>query len=453
MLKPLWFLIKLVVFVGIVTWLSARPGDVVINWNGWLVETTFGFLLALGLTICVVFAVLYHLWRRLVKMPAFVRQYKIIRAREKGYEAVTKGLVAVAAGDPNAAEKQSKRAASLIPDAPLAGLLSAQAALLNGNHARARVEFETLLEDKNAAFFGLRGLMNEAVKENDQEQALLLLRVAENLHPKREWILRALFDAETHACQWIAADKTLTKAVRLGVFDRETGNAHHQCLLVARAQQALAQGMDSQALTLAKKAYRLDVGFTPASTLYAKMLVKRKKNRAAIKVIEEAWPQGPHPDLEKLWAKLAPKVKGKTQEDKNRNALAWFKRLYSTATYRPESNLLMGHAAMDLKMYHEARDWLKAAGAYRDLAELEKRDGRHDVTSREWLELAAEARPGPNWHCDACGYKAVDWNPLCPNCQSFNTIDWRTSDKLSHRLPEKPASYLENTGFIEPPSS
>lgn len=451
MLRPLWFLIKLMFFVAIVTWLSMRPGEVVINWNGYLVETTFGFLLAAGLVICVLFALAYHFWRRLISVPKFVRNYNLVRAREKGYQAVTKGLVAVAAGDPDAAAKQSRRASDLIPEAPLAGLLSAQSALLNGNHGRARVEFETLLEDKNAAFFGLRGLMNEAVKENDQEQALLLLRVAENLHPKRHWIVRALFDAETHACQWIAADKTLTKAVRLGVFDRETGNAHHQCLLVARAHAALSKGLDSQALSLAKKAYRLNEGYVPASTLYAKLLVKRKKNRQAIKVIEAAWAQKPHPDLANLWAQLAPKPKGKTIADQNRNHLAWFKRLYSTATYRPESNALMGRAAKDLKMYQEARDWLKSAGAYKELAELEQLDGRHDVTAREWLELAAEARPGPGWHCDACGYKAVDWNPLCPSCQSFNTIDWRNPDQSAHSLPRK-NHYLDNTGFIEPPA-
>ena len=394
MLKPLWFLFKLIIFVGIVMWLSMRPGEVVINWNGYLLETTFGFLMAVGLTICVLFAVVYHLWRGLVNVPAFMRQYHAVRSREKGYEAVTKGLVAVAAGDAKAADKQAKRASDLIPDAPLASLLAAQSALLNDNPSRARVEFETLLEDKNAAFFGLRGLMNEAIKENDQEQALLLLRVAENLHPKREWILRALFDAETHACQWIEADKTLTKAIRLGVFDREKGNAHHQCLLVARAQQGLSKGLETQALSLAKKAYRIDVGYTPASTLYAKLLVKRGKKRQAIKVIEEAWPQAPHPDLAKLWADLAPKAKGKTEDDKKSNKLGWYKRLYSTATYRPESNALMGQAAMEMGFYQEARDWLKSAGAYRQLAELEQRDGRHDVTSREWLELAAEARPG-----------------------------------------------------------
>ena len=46
MLKPFWYLIKLIVVVVAITWLATRPGNVDINWNGYLIETSFGFLLA-----------------------------------------------------------------------------------------------------------------------------------------------------------------------------------------------------------------------------------------------------------------------------------------------------------------------------------------------------------------------------------------------------------------------
>ena len=451
MLKPFWYLIKLIVVVVAITWLASRPRNVDINWNGYLIETSFGFLLAVVISLIVVCALLYRFYRSIVAMPQVVRRYRKSQAREKGYEAVTKGLVAVAAGDVKGANKQAKRANNLIPGAPLAGSLSAQSALMSGDKARAHMEFETLLEDKNAAFFGLRGLMNEAFRDDDREQALLFLRTAENLHPRRAWIVRALFEAECQAREWVAADQTLTKAIRQNIYDRETGNDYRQTLLTARAQKALDNNMEPQAVSLAKKAYRIDPSFVPASTLYAKLLVKNGKRRAAIKVIEEAWAVRPHPDMDVLWAHMAPPPKGKTEAEKKQNHMKWFRRLYSLASYRPESNELMGKAAMDLKMYEDARNWLRAAGSYRLLAKLEQLDGRHDVQSREWLEMAATAKPGPTWVCGNCGFEPMDWEPLCPSCHDFNTIDWRTPDHTTKRVSHISATRARDTGFIEPP--
>tara|TARA_B100000686_G_scaffold353773_1_gene460749 strand:+ start:136 stop:1500 length:1365 start_codon:yes stop_codon:yes gene_type:complete len=453
MLKPLWYLVKITLLVLLITWLAARPGDVEINWNGYLIETSFGFMLAVVLTLIVLCSLLYRAYRSMVRMPQVVRQYRKSQAREKGYEAVTKGLVAVAAGDAKGADKQARRAGKLIPGAPLTGLLSAQAALMNGDNSRAHLEFETLLEDKNAAFFGLRGLLNEAFRENDQSQALLFLRTAENLHPRRTWIVRSLFEAECQAREWIAADQTLTKAIRLNIYDRERGNEYRQAILTARAQKALDTNMEPQALSLAKKAFRLDAGFVPASVLYAKLLVKNGKNRAAIKVIEQAWAAQPHPDLDVLWAHLAPSPKGKTEEDKKKNHMNWFRRLYNLASYRPESNELMGKAAMDLKMYEDARNWLKSAGNYRLLARLEQLDGRHEVESREWLEMAATAKPGPAWVCETCGHQPMEWDPLCPSCHDFDSIDWRRPDHGVKRVRSEGHFHARDTGFIEPPES
>jgi|AntRauTorcE11897_2_1112592.scaffolds.fasta_scaffold00581_10 HemY protein len=455
MLKPVWFLIKISILVIAVAWLAARPGDVQIEWNGYLIETSFGFLIAVVATLMILTAFVYRIWRGLVRVPVVVRRYRKSQSREKGYQAVTKGLVAVAAGDPKAAAKQARRARVLIPDTALTDLLNAQAALMNGDDYRARMDFENLLEDRDAAFFGLRGLMNDALKKGNHDKALELLRTAEKLHPKREWIIGGLFDAETRAGDWRSAEQTLNKAVKLRVFDRETGNEHHQALLIARAQQALEKGLSQQALSLAKRGFRLGADFLPAAILYARLLLKAGQRRKAVKVIEDAWPKAPHPDLAQLWEQMAPAPKGKTDEDRKLHNLGWYQRLYNLAPYRSESNAMLGRAAMDIGFYEEARKHLKSAGDYRLLAKLERLDGRDEQKAREWLEIAADARPSPRWVCSACGNAAQDWTPLCPSCQSFNSLDWTTPRVSAHSLSvsNNYGPVLLDSGFIEPPQS
>ena len=65
-----------------------------------------------------------------------------------------------------------------MPGTPLTRLLTAQTALLNGNAPKARREFAALLEDDSAAFFGVRGLLSEAVAAGDYPAALELIRRA-----------------------------------------------------------------------------------------------------------------------------------------------------------------------------------------------------------------------------------------------------------------------------------
>ena len=46
MLRAVLFFIKIAIIVAIAVWLADRPGAVVIEWQGWVVETTVGILLA-----------------------------------------------------------------------------------------------------------------------------------------------------------------------------------------------------------------------------------------------------------------------------------------------------------------------------------------------------------------------------------------------------------------------
>ena len=451
MLKPLWFLIKLAILVYAVAWISERPGHIEIEWNGLLIEASFGAFLAALVVLIVICAVLYRFWRSFVSVPQIVRRYKISQNTDRGYRAVTQGLVAVAAGDAKSAKKQAERARKLVPDTPLAGLLMAQSALMAGDDHLAQVEFETLLEDKDAAFFGLRGLMNQAQKQGDYSQSVHLLRTAEELHPKRRWIIRELFDAETKMQDWTNAEQTLNKAIKLGVFDRSMGVSHRQAILVARAYEALTKGMESQSLTLAKKAFRLDASFIPASVLYGRLLLKQSRRRKAIQVIETAWAKAPHPDLVEVWEGLAPPLKKKGDIPDKEAQFQWFKKLYNVSPYHEQSRSMLGRAAMDLGLYAEAREYLETAREYTLLARLERFDTTSDVRAEEWLERALHIAPQPRWRCDRCGSVHHEWAPLCTGCTGFNTISWSVAKQTKITAQSHDADQ-GTAHLIDPPS-
>ena len=427
MIRAIWFILRLGLVVAAVAWVIEHPGKVRIDWQGYLIETSTAFLLGAVVVLVVAFALLYRFYRAFISVPKSVRRYREAQGRENGYLAITRGLAAVAAGDARNAHRHAVRAKKLLPSASLTGLLSAQAALLNDNQAQAKLEFETLLEDKNASFFGIRGLMNLANNNNNRERLVELMEHAETMAPKQPWIIRQLYEHEVCEGQWRKAEQTLSKAVRLGAIDREQGEKDRQAILLARAMGSERQNILHAALSFAKKAYRIDTGFAPAAIFYARLLMETNKQRAATKVIETAWKQNQHPGLFDVWLSMVPLVRKKnaTEQELADHKYNWVNRLHRLAPYGGTSNTMMGKAAMEAGKLEEARDLFKTAGNYRMLAKLELLDSGDEAQAREWLEMAADVEASPTWVCHSCGYIDKDWwHPLCNSCGEFNSFEW-----------------------------
>ena len=100
------------------------------------------------------------------------------RKRRKGYEAISRGLIAIGAGDARAAQRFAANAEKSLPGEPLALLLRAQTAQLNGDRAGAEDAFRAMAERHDTRLLGLRGLYVEAQRRNDPVAARLLAEEA-----------------------------------------------------------------------------------------------------------------------------------------------------------------------------------------------------------------------------------------------------------------------------------
>lgn len=455
MIRAIWFILRLGLLVGAVGWVMAHPGDVRIDWQDYTIETSTQFLLFFIAFIVVLFALGYRFYRAFISVPKAVRRYREVQARENGYLAITRGLAFVAAGDGSGAAKQARRAKKLLPGAPLAGLLTAQAALMTGDSAAAKLEFEHLLDDKHASFFGIRGLMKLAANENDYARLVALMRHAEKIAPKQPWIVQQLFENEATQGQWQKAEQSLSKAVRLGAVDRITGEHHRQALLLAQAMEHENQDILHSALSLAKKAYRIDPSFVPAAVFYARLLVETNKQRAAVKVVEKTWETSQHPDLQELWHAMTPALRKKDASDLDRaeNRYYWVRRLFKRAPHSNASAALLGRAAMAAEKWEEARGLFKQSGDYRMLAKLELVDGGDEGKAREWLEMAADHPGKPAWVCRSCGQTGRKWQPLCRGCGAFNTAVWALSSGAGGRRAQEKTAAISapEDGILAPP--
>src|SRR5690606_36467631 len=120
-------------------WLADRPGELAITFAGYRYEVTL--MVAAVLLVAAVAAVMILWWviRGIWTSPHAVRRYFRARRRDRGYQALSTGLIAAGAGDSGVARRMGHQAAKLISSdqEPLIHLLDAQASILEGDHEAA----------------------------------------------------------------------------------------------------------------------------------------------------------------------------------------------------------------------------------------------------------------------------------------------------------------------------
>lgn len=425
MKRAILLFLKIAILVAAAVWLADRPGQVEIEWQGYLIQTSTGVLAVAVLVLVVGAALIYRLWRALVSSPRAFGRYRQQAKRERGYKALTQGMVAVAAGDAEAAARYARKADVLLNEPPLTLLLSAQAAQLQGDDQAARKYFQAMLERPETEFLGLRGLLTQALRAGNRPEALELARRAQKLQPKSQWPATALVELEAQSGHWREAEIALQKAARIKALPPERAKRDRAALLVEESRQAAGAGQAEQSMILAQKAHDLCPGFVPAAVQLARAKIAVGKPKSAAKVLETCWRIASHPDLAAAWEDTA----------ESADPLVRVKRYEELVALNPKAadgHIALAEASMRARLWgqarnhlHQARTITPSARIYRLLAEAERLEHGDGPQVREYLSRLAGAEPDPAWVCGSCGTIAAAWGAVCGHCGGFDTLDWR----------------------------
>src|SRR5437763_17001670 len=158
MLRLLAFLAALGLAAWGLSWLADVPGAVALTWRGveYKVSLIFGLGLATAFILALAFA--WGALKLVLRAPALVSLASQARRREKGFAALSRGMIAVGVGDLREAQRSAREAERHFGEESLTRLLRAQAAQLSGDRAGAVVAFEDMLAHDETYMLGLRGL-------------------------------------------------------------------------------------------------------------------------------------------------------------------------------------------------------------------------------------------------------------------------------------------------------
>jgi HemY protein len=407
-----------------------RPGHVEIVWQGWQIDTSVGVLIGAVALVVLVVSLLVLLAAALRRVPGNLRRRRAARRHRSGQMALTRGVVALAAGQPSEARLAAGRAATLLDGAPMALLLEAEAATRQGDTAAARGAYTTLLEHSETAFLGLRGLIGQALRADDDATARDLAERARKLRPDAVWLVDTLLVLTARVGDWGAARKAIDSAARRRVLPAERARHHRGVVLYEMSLQAERRGDPRGAATLAAKAQALAADLAAPAAHNARLLVALGRQRAAAKAIERAWRTAPHPSLACLYLDLRPDAAPLAR-------VAALQRLAAQNPEASESHLAIAEAALAAQLWGEARRHLAlaiAAAAPRGpprrlcrlMARLEENEAGNIAAARDWLDRAVGAPSDPCYVCARCGGQSWEWQALCRECGGFDTLLWQT---------------------------
>jgi len=419
----------LVIFFSVLTvlaltlgWLADSPGRVVVDWQGYRVETSFAAVVVAACLLLIGLILLIRFVRWILFGHSRSVEWRMRRAQEKGDKAIARGLTALAAGDAAQALKQAERAQGYLKNSHFVPLLQAQAARLSGDSRKAAGYYQKLARQPETDLLGLRGLLYQALEAGDHDAALKLASRAVSLRPRTGWALNALFDLAMGAGDWKAAERATAGALKAGIMSADEARRRRAILMLTEAAE---RHDDATREKLVMEAYKTCPGLLPAAIQAAETLVATGKTRRAATVIADAWAGTPHPRLAELYRGL---IADRTPADQVRAMEAFTE----ASRNHEESRLALAAAAIDAHLPGMARDVLKplldnpTPRAARLMAALAAEAGDVDE-ERSWLSRGIAAnRPDPRWRCHHCGWEPDAWDAVCRRCHSFDSITWET---------------------------
>jgi len=450
-LRVILFLALVLAFAFGFAWLADRPGTVAIDWMGYQIELSAMLAMVGLLVLIIVIMAVWWVLKVILRSPQIMGGYFSARRRDKGYEALSSGLIAAGSGDSRAAERYAGQAKKLAPDAPLTRVLSASSADLSGDADAKRLAYRQMLDDPKTQLLGLRGLYVDAVGAEDEEAARHYASQAAALAPSLPWAGQAQFEDQVQRGDWPAARAALERNLQSRIVTKTERNRLRAVLLTAEAIDR-EEGEPESARPLAQEAHKLAPDLVPAAAVAGRLLIRAGKMTQASKVIEATWRKSQHPELAEVYLYVRP---GDAVADRVKRA----RKLVQLCAHELEGELALARALMEAGKLDEARQTLDPHTGPEAtqrvcllMAEIEEKQGGDTAAVRGWMARALRAKRDPAWVAD--GYISSTWEPVSPLSGRVDAFEWKVPvERFSAHEPVAiPDDAMNNDGQVMLPA-
>lgn len=403
-------------------WVAEHPGQVVVRWFDYRIDTSLAFLLLAAFLLAIIFAYGLALVRAIINAPRRLKEHRDLKHYQRAISEVTYSVASLASGDLRNAEAHTRKAERLLGATPLTLLLSAQISRSRGDDQKTRILLEKMLEHEETEYMAARSLSDSASKQQHFPKALAMAERAHAINPKDASGIAAILSLHIRLGQWQEALQTLNKAGRKANIGSADYARYKGLILLKHGSVQLEEGHHDLGLRTTMAALKTLKYYPPAVIAVARAYEAREQNMKAIKTILIAWKFSPHPELADLFRRLS-------ADQPPAKQIKLGRALVARAPHSTEGYLSLAQTAISQREWgvarqamREAIDIRETAQACRLMADIEQGESGDYDAAGHWLARSANALPDATWNCRACGHIPQHWDVHCPSCGAFDTL-------------------------------
>ncbi|UXN06818.1 heme biosynthesis protein HemY [Bartonella sp. HY761] len=437
MIRAIVYFLVLVAAGAGLAWFANYHGDVVMVIAGQRIVMSVFHATCAFIAAVIILLFIWWIIKSIITAPFAFNRHLKNRKRDRGYQALSQGLIAVMSGDVANARKMLKQGNKLIDEnkEPLILLLDAQTKQLEGDNKGAIEVYAKMRENPNMRLLGLKGLYAEALKSKAFDAAHQYAAEAAQLNASLKWANRATVEQLSLEGDWkeaLSLFNTYEKAAKKNKTAANDQDLQHMrvVMMAGQAQEGFETYPD-EAKRNALKAVKLEPNFVPAVNIATTILFKLDEVRKGSKMIEKLWSSTPHPDLALTYVNAY----------LGASALDRLKRAQNLARFNPKNHaslMIVARTALEAGEFELARKnaliiakEAPTESTYLLLADIEAAQSGNEGKMREWLQMALHAEPDPVWIVD--GMMVPQWVAISPISGQIGTCVWTQPTKNTHQ--------------------
>lgn len=296
-MKKISFYLLISLFLGaLILYLQWQAGPITLSWGDYQIETTAGILFL----FLIIFFIIFNISSQFLSFIFNWRKYNQARHRKKIPEVILEIFTALERGLPKIALQKAKFIQKYSPIAGLGEYFEAIALMALNDDEQAKTIFKIMTTFKGVEYLGWQGLSRLSLKEDRQAQAQAYAEKALQYFPDSPCALKIIHEQAQSLGDYKKAEYALNQLKKIGYFGNDILKEKKSALFAGWAKSLEGQQSHKEALSRAKKAYRIHPGIEEGKIL-AELHIKLNHRWRAQFLIKHLWKRSPDQELLQLY--------------------------------------------------------------------------------------------------------------------------------------------------------
>ena len=364
---------------------------------------------------------------------------------ERGYQAFSQGMIAVANKDFQTAITENKKVSYYLKNTSLNLLLKSETLKIEKKYDELSLVYEEMLKIENTKAIGLKGLMKKNIYAQDYHHAFVYGESLFNINPKIEKLYDTLVNIIGKTNNWQKLIEISSNALSLKLITKDLSNVN-KSIGYYEISKIKMHSEPYEAIKLIENSLKLRQFFYPYVSYYLELLIENNELIKTKKYLQKNWKNLLFPELKNIIKSLSIKL--------NLSFSELTKIIVSNDYDIKESKILLAESFIENQKWNDAKKILTPLLQHKPSKEvcllmsvIEKNNSNDPQKVNAWISRSNFGELNRIWICSITNTTQENWSSMS-NSGYFNSLEWRKPKDMnnlsSQDVESNIISYINN---------